>query len=160
MRQVQLRPEDLARQCDRSLGTLPWVRVELTSPLFLREGGLGQEGQFVRNPGFGHLLRASLRVVGRAFAVFSEESLEEQVDFAGLKAAAEQVQTQTATWDVFHQSHHSRRGRSRYELTGLVGSAVFSDVPVQMLSWLVWGGRLGVGEYRVAGAGTWRLVVL
>ena len=137
---------------------LPWVRLELTSPLFLKEGALGQEGRPVRNPGFGHLLRASLRVVGRAFAVFSEESLEEQVDFAGLKAAAERVSTETAAWETFHQSHHSRRGRSRYELAGLIGSAVFSDVPVQMLPWLVWGGRLGVGEHRVAGAGTWRLV--
>jgi hypothetical protein len=156
--QVNLRPEDLARRYDPSLGVLPWVRLELTSPLFLKEGAQGQEGRPVRNPGFGHLLRASLRVVGRAFAVFGEGSLEEQVDFAGLKAAAERVSTETAAWETFHQPHHSRRGRNRYELAGLIGSAVFRDVPVQMLPWLVWGGRLGVGEHRVAGAGTWRLV--
>ena len=158
--QVNLRPMDLGRQYDPSLGVLPWVRLELTSPLFLKEGAQGQAGQPVRNPGFDHLLRASLRVVGRAFAVFGEGCLEEQVDFAGLKAAAERVSTQTAAWEPFRQSHHSRRGRSRYELTGLTGNAVFTDVPVSMLPWLVWGGRLGVGEHRVAGAGTWHLLVL
>ena len=104
--QVILRAEDLARQYDASLGTLPCVRLELTSPLFLKEGAQGQEGRPVRNPDFGHLLRASLRVVGRAFAVFGEGSLEQQVDFAGLKAAAERVSTQTASWEAFRQSHH------------------------------------------------------
>ncbi len=57
--QVILRAEDLARQYDASLGTLPCVRLELTSPLFLKEGAQGQEGRPVRNPDFGHLLRAA-----------------------------------------------------------------------------------------------------
>jgi hypothetical protein len=117
-----------------------------------RAPGLGSPG-----PDFGRLFRACLRTVGRAFGQFGQGLLEDHVDFQGLKQLADSVPTQAAFWKPFRQMHLSHRQAQRYCLRGLVGGAVFTDVPVVLLPWLLWGGRFGVGEYRVAGAGTWRI---
>ncbi|HPP53944.1 MAG TPA: CRISPR system precrRNA processing endoribonuclease RAMP protein Cas6 [Thermoguttaceae bacterium] len=146
-------------------GRIPWLRLELISPLFLEEGAGNGPSQLVREPTFGQLFRACLRTVGRAFAQFASPTadrpgrLENDIPFETLKQWAESVQTQSAFWRRFQQPHLSRRHQQRYPLRGIVGGAVFRDVPAALLPWLVWGGRLGVGQYRVAGAGTWRILL-
>ncbi len=140
---------------------IPWLRIDLMSPLFLKESrGEGKKSRAVFNPRFAHLFRACLRTVGRAFVTLGSGSLEQSVDFAALKAAAERVNTQAASWKPFRQRHFSSRRGQRYALEGVVGSAVFADVPAALLPWLVWGGRIGVGEHRVAGAGCWQITIL
>ncbi|MCS7305953.1 MAG: CRISPR system precrRNA processing endoribonuclease RAMP protein Cas6 [Thermoguttaceae bacterium] len=158
-----------AADLDASLqqrGRIPWLRLELLSPLFLQETQEEKRtSQLVQEPTFFQLFRACLRTVGRAFAQFghSEDQnpswLENYVCFEALKQLAEPVQTQAAFWRPFRQQHLSRRQCQRYQLRGIVGGAVFQEVPAVLLPWLIWGGRLGVGQYRVAGAGTWRILL-
>ena len=154
-------PADFSGPPQVTRGRIPWLQLELTSPLFLKESsGRAQRAQPILDPTFAQLFRACLRVVGRAFAVFGGGTLEGYVDFAGLKAAAENVPTRAAFWQPFRQGHRSNRRLQQYDLVGAVGNAVFADIPVNLLPWLVWGGRLGVGEHRVAGAGCWQLTIL
>lgn len=142
-------------------GRIPWLRLSLISPLFLKESaGRDRASEPMLAPRFGHLLRACLRTVGRAFAVLGSGPLEGVVEFSALKTAAEEVATQDARWQVFRQVRYSYRRYQQYELEGVVGEAVFKDVPAGFLPWLVWGGRLGVGDHRVAGAGCWQLTML
>jgi len=157
----QLRPEDFCLSPEQAAGRIPWVRLELLTPLFLKEtSGPGQTSTTVMQPSFTHLFRACLRTIGRAFATFGSEPLEGTVDFAGLKALSEQVPTEAAQWLPFRQAHITHRSDQRYHLRGIMGHAIFRDVPAGLLPWLIWGGRLGVGEHRVAGAGCWQLSLL
>ncbi len=157
----QIEPEDLPASPQSAPGRLPAVRVNLCTPLFLKqEPGRGQKARAVLAPTFGQLVRASLRTVGRALAAFGGGGLEGRVDFAALKTLAESVPTQAAFWQPFRQRHRSNRRGQSYELLGVSGGAVFGPVPLCLVPWLVWGGRLGVGEHRVAGAGCWQVVVL
>jgi hypothetical protein len=41
----------------------------------------------------------------------------------------------------------------------IVGGGVYADVPLSLLPWMLWAGRLHAGGHRVAGAGGWRLVL-
>lgn len=152
---------DLCPSPEVPCGRIPLVQLELLSPLFLKESrGAGQRSRKLRAPSFAHLFRASLRTVGQAFAAFGSAPLESMVDFPALKAAAELVPTVSESWSEFRQPHWSHRRGQGYDLLGVVGGAVFADVPAGLLSWLAWGGRLGVGEHRVAGAGCWRMRIL
>jgi hypothetical protein len=156
----ELSPADLPTSPATCSGRIPQLKIDLTSPLFLQDGSdRDHSGRRLLNPALVHLLRASLRVIGQAMAIFGDCPLEGIVDFSALKAAAEPVPTEVDQWKGFRQSRQSSRQQQRYQLIGVVGSAVFRDVPLCLLPWLVWGGRLGVGEHRVAGAGTWRLTM-
>ncbi len=142
-------------------GQVPAVRLDLTTPLFLKESAEpGRKARAVLKPTFGQLLRASLRTVGRAFAAFGDGGLNDRVDFAALKTLAESVPTQASFWEPFTQRHCSNRSGQRYDLIGVIGGAVFGPVPLCLIPWLLWGGRLGVGEHRVTGAGCWELTLL
>lgn len=156
----QLEPGDFPPSPDACAGRIPAVRVDLTTPLFLKEErGRQQKARAVLQPTFGQLVRAGLRTIGRAFAAFGD-GLEGRVDFAALKTLAGSVPTQAAFWQPFRQQHRSfRRGQS-YDLLGVTGGAVFGPVPLCFVPWLVWGGRLGVGEHRVSGAGCWQVTLL
>ncbi len=129
--------------------TIPRVELALESPLFLKR-------KANRDPAFDELFRAALRIVGRVAAAFAGP-LEGRVDFETLKARAAEVQAVHGRWHAFRQQRWSNRTQQRYQLSGLSGRAVFADVPVELLPWLIWGGRLGVGKNRVAGAGVWRI---
>ncbi|MGQ9576973.1 MAG: hypothetical protein ACUVUC_16850 [Thermoguttaceae bacterium] len=157
----QIEPEDLPSSPQASAGRLPAVRVDLTTPLFLKEqADRGQKAHAVLEPTFGQLVRASLRAVGRAFAAFGGGGLEGRVDFAGLKTLAESIPTQAAFWQPFRQRHRSNRRDQSYDLVGVSGGAVFGPVPLCLVPWLLWGGRLGVGEHRICGAGCWQVTCL
>jgi hypothetical protein len=153
---VTLSSRDLPSSPRDEPGVAPRVEVVLASPLLLKQEnrGKGKPAPLLA-PTFGDLLRASLRVVGRSFAAFGSGSLDELVDFAGLKQAALQVPTLSSDWSRFTQQRSSRRQGRSHLLVGVVGRAQFADVPAALIPWLMWGGRLGVGEFRVAGAGTW-----
>jgi hypothetical protein len=156
-----LRSEDFPWSVEGCAGQVPALRVELITPLFLKEQpGRGQKVRTVLEPTLGQLVRASLRTVGRALAAFGDGGLEGRVDFASLKTLAESVPTQAAFWQPFRQRHRSNRSGQSYELVGVSGGAVFGPAPLCLLPWLVWGGRLGVGDHRVAGAGCWQVVLL
>jgi len=139
---------------EASAGVIPRLGVRLTSPLFLRGNG-----RPIGEPSLDDLFRGALRVVGKVVSVF-DRALEGQVDFASLKQAATAVRCVWSEWEPFEQSRWSNRKQQGYVLQGVVGGAVFADVPTALLPWLAWGGRLGVGKNRVAGAGAWQMIVM
>ena len=153
----QLRAEDLPASPDVVAGTLPRLGLGLTAPLFLytREERGGRRRP-VERPEFIDLFRAALRSVGRLFAC-CDQPLE--ADWNALKEAALQVRLIEHCYEPFRQPRSSSRSGSRYELQGVVGGGVYADVPMALVPWLVWAGRLHVGTYRVHGAGGWRLVL-
>jgi CRISPR-associated endoribonuclease Cas6 len=144
------RPIELPLSVEGSQPEVPRVRVTLTAPLFLRE----HEGNSRRHndcPTFGDLLRASLRTLGQLFRTFD---VSHAADFAGLKQAAMRVPLIEADYVSFYQPHLSNRS-GRRALHGVMGGAVYGPVPVDLVPWLAWGGRVHVGNDRVAGAGNW-----
>jgi hypothetical protein len=150
-----LRAEDLPTTPDALRGRLPRVGVGLVAPLFLtRRGPCGREP--VLRPEFADLLRSALRGIGELFHLYGEPL---EADFRALKEAAESVPLLEHCYELFAQPKWSSRGGQRYQLRGVVGGAVYSNVPLSLLPWLLWGGRFHVGGHRVAGAGGWRFVL-
>ena len=126
-------------------------RLTLQTPLMLKK----QDGRVIP-PQFADLLRGCLRIVGRSFAELGTGRLEGVVDFAEQKRLAGDVAMLDESWQLFGQRRRSNRQRRTYNMGGVTGSAVYR-VPAPLLPWLAWGGQLGVGEHRVAGAGRWTL---
>jgi len=154
----ELRAEDLPPSSADCRGQVSSLQLDLISPLFLKEeAARGHKARPVLQPTLGHLVRASLRTVGRAFASFGDGPLEGRVDFAALKALAERIPTQKPFWEPFRQGHRSNRREQCYDLVGTNGGAIFAAVPLCLIPWLIWGGQFGVGEHRVAGAGCWKI---
>lgn len=147
---------DLPATLDAVPGHVPRLGVVLTAPLFLRYKSQSGVRSAILRPTFADLLRASLRTLGALFALY-EAPLD--VDFAALKAAAQRVQILDNCFAEFQQVRSSSRSGQRFDARGVVGGAVYTDVPFALVPWLLWGGRLHVGTHRVAGAGSWRLVM-
>jgi hypothetical protein len=146
---------DLPRSAEALEGTFDRIRVELTSPLFLRTAdGTGRK-RLVEVPRFADLLRASLRSLGQLAALFAHPIA---ADFAGLRAAAEAVPVLRAAFAPYCQPHESNRSGKRSMLRGIKGWGEYGGVPAALVRWLAWGGRLHVGTNRVAGAGGWRVL--
>lgn len=137
-------------------GHLPRVGVGLTAPLFLRNPDKSSAKKRLDRPEFTQLFRAAMRTVSRLFALAGEPI---EADFADLAQAADQVELEDACYEVFSQPHHSNRGNQHRSLYGVVGSGLYANVPMSLLPWMVWGGRLHVGPHRIAGAGSWRLIL-
>lgn len=74
-----------------------------------------------------------------------------------MKATAESVPTVRAEFTEFQQGRFSNRTKERYDVAGVVGWAEYGPVPVSLLPWVEWAGRLRVGTHRVAGAGGWQV---
>ncbi len=132
-----------------SADCVPEVRVALTSPL-----AISVQNEISLAPRFGDLLAASLRVVSHLFSLY-DQPLE--VDFEHLKQLAECVTPVASGFRPYSQPITSNRARQKHEFRGVVGTSVYRDVPRALLPWLEWGGRLHVGERRIAGAGGWRV---
>jgi hypothetical protein len=128
-------------------GFIPWVRVILTSPLVLNAGGDGGKKLLIERP--------TLRVLGPLFRCYGN-TLPEPV-FAAVKQLAEPVPTLQTRFGVVGQTKSSHRTGDRYSVRGVIGSAEYGPVPISLLPWLEWAGRLHVGTHRVAGAGGWRV---
>ena len=71
--------------------------------------------------------------------------------------ASECVECLFDQFELFQQERGSARQQKEFKMLGWTGSAVFRDVPVCLLPWLFWGGKIGVGESRNCGAGLWVL---
>lgn len=149
---LRLTADDLARPLDFHQNCIPRVRLKLTAPLFLR--GEGVDRRHLLEPSFSDLLRGCLRTVGRAFDRFGDGPLL-NINFRGLKAAALLVENAGSRWRPFRQGHRSSRSGQHWQYVGVTGEATFRNVPAPFLPWLLWGGRLGVGEHRICGAGRW-----
>jgi hypothetical protein len=146
---------DVPRSAEALEGTFDRIRVELTSPLFLRTSDESGRKRLVEEPRFADLLRASLRSVGQLAALFDRPMA---ADFAGLRAAAETVPMLGVGFVSYRQPHESNRSGSRSLLRGVTGWGEYGAVPAALVRWLAWGGRLHVGTNRVAGAGGWRVL--
>lgn len=151
---LELAPAALLTMDDPSAATLPRLRVELTGPLLLKMAHGG--GRMVRVPRFIDLFRAALWLIIDLQRLYGEPT---SVEHAPLMQAAEAVPLVADDYRPFAQMHASNRQQQRYPLRGVVGSGVYADVPAGLVPWLVWGGRLHVGEHRVAGAGGWRVIL-
>lgn len=130
------------------------VRVTLTSPLFLRDRDPDGRPAPCRAPSLHRLVRAAVDTVA---AVAFAHAVPVASDTRGLVARCRDVRTLEAAWQPFDQQKHSNRSRSRFDVRGVVGEAVFADVPRAAIPWLALAGQLHVGGHRVAGAGGWRL---
>lgn len=151
-----LSPVDLPAHADTLPGKLPRVGVGLTAPLFLHHRDESGQRLPIERPEFSDLFRAAMRIIGRLFTLYDEPLA---VDYAGLAEAAGRVRRIDDCYAPFTQVKWSSRGDQRFQVRGVVGGGVYADVPLSLLPWLVWGGRLHVGGHRVAGAGGWRLVL-
>jgi hypothetical protein len=140
------------------LGFVPWVRVILTSPLVLNASGDGGKKRLIERPTFADLLRAGLRVLGPLFRCYGS-ALPESV-FAAVKQLSGTVPTLQSRFGVVGQTKSSHRTGDRYSVRGVVGNGEYGPVPLGLLPWLRWAGRLHVGTHRVAGGGGWRVEML
>lgn len=166
VREDRLGDGDFPSKPDSLSGVVPRLGVGLTAPLFLRKGVpvLTDRGSRRRDssksplrcPQFADLFRAALRTIGRLFAIYEQQL---SADFGSLKKAAEGVRMIEHCYEPFRQKKWSTRGEQRYFLHGCTGGGVYANVPLSLLPWILWGGRLNVGGHRVAGAGGWRLVL-
>lgn len=147
--------QELPLSCQHLPGRVAAVRIDLTSPLFLRAAAdaRGRRRAVVR-PEFSDLLRASLRTVGQLWRLYAQPL---DADFAALKDAAASVPLVEHDYRPFEQRKWSQRTEQRFTIQGVVGYAVYADVPYALLPWLAWGGRAHVGAHRVAGAGGWQV---
>lgn len=136
-------------------GWVPWVRVVLTGPLVLKEETAPGRKRLVTRPTFGHLVRAGLRVLGPLFRCYAGPLPDES--FGRVKELAAAVPTLTAEFRPFEQVKSSHRSGDRWAVGGVTGAGVYGPVPVGLLPWLRWAGRLHVGTHRVAGAGGWEV---
>jgi hypothetical protein len=137
-----------------SNGVIPRVRVVLTSPLFLRDRDADGRPVPCRAPSLHRLVRAAVDTVA---AVAYVHGVPVASNTRSLVALAQDVRTVAEDWRTFDQEKHSNRSRSRFEVRGVVGEAVFADVPRAVVPWLALAGQLHVGGHRVAGAGAWRI---
>lgn len=134
--------------------TAPWVRLVLTSPLFLRDRDARGRPVPCRAPSFHRLVRAAVDTVA---AMAFVHAVPVASDTRRVVALARDVRATTADWRPFDQEKHSNRSRSRFDVSGVVGEAVFIDVPRAVIPWLALAGQLHAGGHRVAGAGAWRI---
>lgn len=145
---------ELPLRPDAIPGNVPQLRVELTSPLFVRTGEADEGRRLVLAPSFADLLRAGLRTLGRLCALYDQPL---PADFAALKEAAMRVSTISTDYRPYYQPKFSNRSGHRGTLRGVTGSGIYADVPLALARWLLWAGRLHVGTHRIAGAGSWRV---
>lgn len=147
-------PIELPREVGKE--TVRQVRVELTGPLFLRGRGENGRRHHIAEPSFADLVRAALRTLGTLFALYDRPLA---ADFVGLKQAALEVRSLRSAFVSCYQPHHSSRSRSNRPLHGVVGSGTYGPVPIALIPWMCWAGRVHVGTDRVAGAGGWRVEI-
>jgi hypothetical protein len=82
-----------------------------------------------------------------------------QVDMGELRAAAGAVKMASNCFERFEQRKWSSRTEQRLDVHGIVGGAVYRDVPWALVPWLYWGGLFHVAGHRVCGVGGWQLVL-
>lgn len=133
---------------------LPFVRIRLTTPLMLRASGkVDRQRSILTRPQFIDVLRGCLNTIGGLFRLYAG-ALPDEV-FRTLRELGEKIAIERQELKPFDQVHVSTRGQSEGRLRGVTGWMIFRDVPREIYPWVVWGGRLHTGVYRIAGAGGW-----
>ena len=165
----RLDPATLPAVPDAVPGVVPRLGVGLMAPLFLTRqpeprvedqeaGRTLKRGtkRAVSIPEFDDLFRAALRAVGTLCASAGQPV---DADFKALKGAAALVRRIDHCFEPFRQEKYSSRSGQRFTMRGCYGGGVYADVPMSLVPWLLWGGRIHTGTHRVAGAGAWRIVM-
>lgn len=147
---VEVTAEDLPAEPLAIPGTLPRVTLELTGPLSLKV-----RGQITLQPTLRDVAVAAHTMLTHLFALYDRPL---SVPAARLLDAADRARLVRADFRRFEQTLQAGKGYQRQRFLGVTGAATFVDVPLGLLPWLVWGGRLHVGDRRVAGAGGWRVL--
>jgi hypothetical protein len=109
-------------------------------------------------PEFGILLPRLRDRISTLRAVYGEGALPVDFREIGARATAVRLVEWQGEW-VRHQRQSSNTGQ-RHPLGGLVGSAVFEDVPPELLPFLDAGGYTGAGRQTTWGKGVIRRTIL
>lgn len=155
-REYRLNLATLPTEAATTRGFLPRVRVQLNSPLRLMRSETKGVKHLNEQPECRDLVDASLRVIqrltqisGESFAINKDELLSAASQVAVLERATRPV----------GQTVQVNQGSRRMTYDAITGSLTLADVPLSLLPWLYWGGKLHVGDRRAAGAGGWQLVL-
>lgn len=152
-----------------SNGVVPRLRLVLQTPLFIKTEGSGTEIPTENGrkrgyaaspstaPSFAELFQQSLRTVRRAMNEYGYQEWGMDTDFMELRNAARGVDLIENQLVTIRQPRSSSRQGARWLLSGWSGGMTFSNVPISLIPYLQWGGRLGVGDSRNCGAGLWML---
>ena len=158
-------------------GSVPWLRIILESPLSLkrrrRENRAGERPRseprdsgrrtFAHHnsdqPTFSDFLGDSVRTVRRAITEYADPDFLREPHLGDFVNGANGVASESAALSFFQQNRVSRRQGSHRKQSGWTGSITFRDVPLAYIPWLIWGGRLGIGDSRNCGAGLWHVVL-
>lgn len=156
MLEGRLDPSELPPTPDSIPGTFPRVGIGLRTPLILRRRDERGQRHTIQSPTFGDVFTAAKIVLCRAFA---QAGTRLSADLDALQAAANQVECREDYFRPFQQIKWSSRTSQRFELFGCVGGAVYRDVPAAFIPWIYWAGLFHVGGHRVAGGGSWRVIL-
>lgn len=151
-------PTDFPLHAAAMGGTIPQLSIGLTAPLFLRQrdkNRVGTRRQQDWAPSFADLFIASERIVRNLFWFYGERMDMGESD---LRDLAFQVPLAVDRFEPFRKHRYSSRTETRRDELGVIGMGTYTDVPLAFLPWLIWGGRCHVGQERVAGAGSWRIL--
>lgn len=145
-----------------SLASVPWTELIVETPVFLKRQTKGRKKgrSFPKDeapPSFSRLFSEALRTTTRALREYAGVRWLQSVDYHGLLRAAATVETGHENWHRFSQTRTSARQLARWKSSGWHGGAVYRNVPLALIPWLVWGGRIGVGDSRNCGGGLWHL---
>lgn len=159
---VESQPEETALDpsslpvCPDAGGMLPRVGIGLLSPLLLRHTDDTGQRHAVHQPTLSDLFNAAIGTI-RTLVVMDQ--IPFAPNLAALREAAARVLLLDHCYEPFEQVQWSNRGGARTWLRGVIGGGIYGDVPLACLPWLIWAGRLHVGNRRVAGAGGWRIIL-
>jgi len=152
----RLQAEDLPRNSRQIVGMYPRVGIGLRTPLILRRRLDDGRRETMVHPSLGDLFTAAKIVLCRAFA---QEGCPLQADLEDLQSAADRVECREDYFRTFRQPKWSSRTGQRFEVCGCVGGGAYKNVPAALIPWLYWGGLFHVAGHRVAGGGSWRVIL-
>jgi hypothetical protein len=148
-------PDSLPAAAEAAAGIVPRLTIQLQSPLFLR-AWQGNRRRKLQSPTLADLVRPAVRTACELWAALAGPLV---VDRAGLERAAGASGCIGQGFTPFQQRKWSNRTQQRFLLEGITGWATYADVPLALLPWLAWAGRIHIGSHRVAGAGGFRLLL-
>lgn len=132
------------------------VRADRLCVRFVTPTRLRFEGKLTDQIEFHHLIRALLHRLSSL--LYFHCGTEPVVDFAGLIEQAERVRTVRRSLQWVEQERYSRRQRSRLQMGGFTGEAVFEGNLEPFLPLLVAGEYVHLGKGTVMGLGKIQLV--
>jgi hypothetical protein len=114
------------------------------------------ERRYNVRPTFADLFQISWRLLAELFGRDGERLPPNYLDWMD---RATHVAMVDHCFEPFRQERWSGRREERYPVHGVVGGGVYADVPGAFLPYLYWAGQLHAGTHRIAGAGSWRIIL-